>query len=101
MAGVDGTLTNHFRDSRLKGKLWAKTGTLKQTVALSGYLTAASGKTLAFSVMVEWPSAGEQRGERGSGANLRGDCGDGVKRYTESTAGGSKKEFTVQQNILR
>ncbi len=52
VAGVDGTLTNHFRDSRLKGKLWAKTGTLKETVALSGYLMAASGKTLAFSVMV-------------------------------------------------
>jgi len=52
VAGVDGTLTNHFRDSRLKGKLWAKTGTLKETVALSGYLTAASGKTLVFSVMV-------------------------------------------------
>ena len=52
VAGVDGTLTTHFRDSRLKGKLWAKTGTLKETVALSGYLTAASGKTLVFSVMV-------------------------------------------------
>jgi D-alanyl-D-alanine carboxypeptidase/D-alanyl-D-alanine-endopeptidase (penicillin-binding protein 4) len=52
MAGVDGTLTNRFRNSPLKGKLWAKTGTLNETVALSGYLTAASGRTLAFSVIV-------------------------------------------------
>jgi len=52
VAGVDGTLTNRFRNSPLKGKLWAKTGTLNEAVALSGYLTAASGRTLVFSVMV-------------------------------------------------
>jgi D-alanyl-D-alanine carboxypeptidase/D-alanyl-D-alanine-endopeptidase (penicillin-binding protein 4) len=52
VAGVDGTLTNRFRASPLKGKLWAKTGTLNETVALSGYLTASSGKSLVFSVMV-------------------------------------------------
>lgn len=52
VAGVDGTLTNRFRNSPLKGKLWAKTGTLNETVALSGFLQAASGKTVAFSVMV-------------------------------------------------
>jgi serine-type D-Ala-D-Ala carboxypeptidase/endopeptidase (penicillin-binding protein 4) len=52
IAGVDGTLVGRFRNSPLKGKLWAKTGTLNETIALSGYLTAASGKTLAFSVMI-------------------------------------------------
>jgi len=52
VAGVDGTLTSRFRNSPLKGKLSAKTGTLNETIALSGYLTAASGKTLVFSVMV-------------------------------------------------
>jgi D-alanyl-D-alanine carboxypeptidase/D-alanyl-D-alanine-endopeptidase (penicillin-binding protein 4) len=52
VAGVDGTLTNRFRNSPLKGKLWAKTGTLNETVALSGYLTSASGRSLVFSVMV-------------------------------------------------
>jgi serine-type D-Ala-D-Ala carboxypeptidase/endopeptidase (penicillin-binding protein 4) len=52
IAGVDGTLVGHFRNSPLKGKLWAKTGTLNETIALSGYLTAVSGKTLAFSVMI-------------------------------------------------
>lgn len=52
IAGVDGTLSNRFRNSPLKGKLWAKTGTLNEATALSGYLTGASGKTLAFSIMV-------------------------------------------------
>jgi D-alanyl-D-alanine carboxypeptidase/D-alanyl-D-alanine-endopeptidase (penicillin-binding protein 4) len=36
----------------LKGKLFAKTGTMSEDNALSGYLTAASGKTLAFSILV-------------------------------------------------
>jgi D-alanyl-D-alanine carboxypeptidase/D-alanyl-D-alanine-endopeptidase (penicillin-binding protein 4) len=36
----------------LKEKMWAKTGTLNESYALSGYLTAASGKTLAFSILV-------------------------------------------------
>ncbi len=52
VAGVDGTLDSRFKDSPLKGKLWAKTGTLDEVNALSGYLTAASGKTLAFSILV-------------------------------------------------
>jgi D-alanyl-D-alanine carboxypeptidase/D-alanyl-D-alanine-endopeptidase (penicillin-binding protein 4) len=52
VAGVDGTLVNRFRNSPLKGKLWAKTGTMNESNTLCGYLTAASGKTLAFSIMV-------------------------------------------------
>jgi D-alanyl-D-alanine carboxypeptidase/D-alanyl-D-alanine-endopeptidase (penicillin-binding protein 4) len=41
-----------FKNSPLKGRMWAKTGTLNEVNALSGYLTAASGKTLAFSILV-------------------------------------------------
>jgi serine-type D-Ala-D-Ala carboxypeptidase/endopeptidase (penicillin-binding protein 4) len=52
VAGMDGTLSNRFKTSPLKGKLWAKTGTLNETNCLSGYLTAASGKVIAFSIMV-------------------------------------------------
>ncbi|HEY2468450.1 MAG TPA: D-alanyl-D-alanine carboxypeptidase/D-alanyl-D-alanine-endopeptidase [Terracidiphilus sp.] len=52
VAGVDGTLETRFRNSPLKGKLRAKTGTLNETNALSGYLTTASGKTVAFSILV-------------------------------------------------
>jgi len=52
LAGVDGSLVARFKNSPLKGKLWAKTGTLNEVNALSGYLTAASGKTIAFSILV-------------------------------------------------
>jgi D-alanyl-D-alanine carboxypeptidase/D-alanyl-D-alanine-endopeptidase (penicillin-binding protein 4) len=52
IGGTDGTLGNRFRNSPLKGKLWAKTGTLNEVNALSGYLTTATGRTLAFSIIV-------------------------------------------------
>ncbi|MDR3771733.1 MAG: D-alanyl-D-alanine carboxypeptidase/D-alanyl-D-alanine-endopeptidase [Terracidiphilus sp.] len=60
IAGVDGTLVNRFKNSSLKGHLWAKTGTLNETNALSGYLTAASGKTLAFSILVNGHRPGSE-----------------------------------------
>ncbi|MGA9062352.1 MAG: D-alanyl-D-alanine carboxypeptidase/D-alanyl-D-alanine-endopeptidase [Terracidiphilus sp.] len=52
IAGVDGTLDDRLKDSRLKGRMWAKTGTLDEVNALSGYLAADSGRTLAFSILV-------------------------------------------------
>lgn len=52
VSGVDGTLGHRFEHSPLKGRLFAKTGTLMEVNALSGYLTAASGKTVAFSILV-------------------------------------------------
>jgi D-alanyl-D-alanine carboxypeptidase/D-alanyl-D-alanine-endopeptidase (penicillin-binding protein 4) len=52
IAGVDGTLDGRFENSPLKGKMWAKTGTLNEVNALSGYLTAASGRMIAFSILI-------------------------------------------------
>jgi D-alanyl-D-alanine carboxypeptidase/D-alanyl-D-alanine-endopeptidase (penicillin-binding protein 4) len=49
---VDGTLSNRFTNSPVKGKLDAKTGTLGEVRALSGYMTTASGRTLAVSILV-------------------------------------------------
>jgi D-alanyl-D-alanine carboxypeptidase/D-alanyl-D-alanine-endopeptidase (penicillin-binding protein 4) len=60
VAGVDGTLVNRFKASPLKGRLWAKTGTLNEVNALSGYLTAASGKVLAFSILVNGHRPGSE-----------------------------------------
>jgi D-alanyl-D-alanine carboxypeptidase/D-alanyl-D-alanine-endopeptidase (penicillin-binding protein 4) len=51
IGGVDGTLANRFTDTALKGRVFAKTGTLSEVNALSGYLIAASGKVLAFSIL--------------------------------------------------
>jgi serine-type D-Ala-D-Ala carboxypeptidase/endopeptidase (penicillin-binding protein 4) len=52
VAGVDGTLSDHFTHSPVKGRLDAKTGTLGEVRALSGYLTAESGRTLAISILI-------------------------------------------------
>jgi D-alanyl-D-alanine carboxypeptidase/D-alanyl-D-alanine-endopeptidase (penicillin-binding protein 4) len=60
VAGVDGTLASRFRNSALKDRLWAKTGTANEVNALSGYLTAASGKTLTFSILVNGRRPGSE-----------------------------------------
>lgn len=52
IGGIDGTLAGRFRNSPLSARIWAKTGTHNEANALAGYLTAASGKVLAFSVLV-------------------------------------------------
>ena len=52
VGGVDGSLLIRFAKGPLKGKVFAKTGTLGEARALSGYLECASGRTVAFSVMV-------------------------------------------------
>ena len=49
VGGEPSTLGRRFRGTPLAGKLFAKTGTLNQTNALSGYMIAKSGKTLTFS----------------------------------------------------
>ncbi len=51
VGGVDGSLRRRFTGP-LAGKVFAKTGTLGEARALSGYLICASGKTVVFSVMV-------------------------------------------------
>jgi serine-type D-Ala-D-Ala carboxypeptidase/endopeptidase (penicillin-binding protein 4) len=50
IAGADGTLARRFKGTPLEGRLFAKTGSLNATAALSGYLIARSGRTLLFSM---------------------------------------------------
>jgi serine-type D-Ala-D-Ala carboxypeptidase/endopeptidase (penicillin-binding protein 4) len=52
IGGEDGTLENRFPRPPLKDHLFAKTGTLGEARALSGYLDAASGRTVILSIMV-------------------------------------------------
>lgn len=58
IAGVDGTLKRRMHTPELAGNVRAKTGTLNDTCALSGYLKAKSGKELAFTILVNGPGAG-------------------------------------------
>jgi len=52
VGGVDGSLDARFTKGPLKGKVFAKTGTLGEARALSGYVECASGRTVIFSIMV-------------------------------------------------
>jgi len=51
IGGEPSTLGHRFRGTPLEGKLFAKTGTLNQSNAISGYMIAKSGKTLTFSAL--------------------------------------------------
>jgi D-alanyl-D-alanine carboxypeptidase/D-alanyl-D-alanine-endopeptidase (penicillin-binding protein 4) len=51
VGGVDGSLSGRFKQPLVDGKVFAKTGTLGEARALSGYLVTASGKTVVFSIM--------------------------------------------------
>ena len=48
IAGKDGTLSRRFTGTPLEGRLFAKTGSLNASNALSGFITAKSGRTLTF-----------------------------------------------------
>lgn len=52
VGGVDGTLHSRFKDA-LKGRVFAKTGTLGESSALAGYVLSATGEVRIFSIMVD------------------------------------------------
>lgn len=51
VGGVDGTLSRRFTRPPTLGNVRAKTGTLKYTGSLAGYLTNAAGSPLAFAIL--------------------------------------------------
>lgn len=63
VAGVDGTLEFRMRDGAASDNLQAKTGTLSHAYTLTGFVTAASGEHLVFSIMLNryprWEAARE------------------------------------------
>jgi serine-type D-Ala-D-Ala carboxypeptidase/endopeptidase (penicillin-binding protein 4) len=52
VGGEDGSMAARFGKTPMKDRVFAKTGTLGEARALSGYLECASGRTVIFSIMV-------------------------------------------------
>lgn len=52
VAGRDGTLSSRMRHGRARGRCHAKTGTLSDVSALSGYCETRGGRMLVFSVLM-------------------------------------------------
>ena len=48
----DGTLRHRFRDRSVRGRVFAKTGSLDHVNSLAGYATAASGKNYVFAIVL-------------------------------------------------
>jgi len=101
-----------------QGRLWAKTGTIERVSALSGYVRAANGELLGFSIMANgvpstWTA---KRVEDALGARLAsfrrapagetlladagaaaGQNGAGVSEPTGATAGVSDGAYTIRK----
>jgi D-alanyl-D-alanine carboxypeptidase/D-alanyl-D-alanine-endopeptidase (penicillin-binding protein 4) len=52
VSGESGTLDKRLGDDRTRGRVYAKTGTIRGVSSLSGYAVSLSGKRYAFSVIV-------------------------------------------------
>jgi len=52
IAGVDGTISSRMKDTKAQGNARAKTGSIANARALSGYVTSSDGEPLVFSIIV-------------------------------------------------
>jgi len=53
IAGVDGTIKKRFRATKVKNKAWMKTGTLRRTKNIGGYVKSASGQLYTVVILVQ------------------------------------------------
>ena len=64
VAGVDGTLRGRFRADGLRGRVIGKTGTLRDSIALSGLLTGADERRIAFALVTNGHDGSQKRAIR-------------------------------------
>lgn len=58
----DGTLRRRLRDPDLKGRVFAKTGSIQGVSTLAGYVTADSGRTYVFAILLNGPGVWDSSG---------------------------------------
>ena len=57
VAGVDGTMKRRLRGTRVRGKGYFKTGTLRDVRSIAGYVKASDGKTYVMAILHNDPKA--------------------------------------------
>lgn len=56
VGGIDGTLAGRFTGPTMKGRVFAKTGTLDEAISLAGWVEMPDGRNVAFAVLVQGDS---------------------------------------------
>ena len=64
VAGIDGTLAGRMQGTPAEGNVHAKTGTLSNVRALSGYVTTRAGERMVFSMIVNNSRLGSRDADR-------------------------------------
>jgi D-alanyl-D-alanine carboxypeptidase/D-alanyl-D-alanine-endopeptidase (penicillin-binding protein 4) len=57
VAGVDGTMKRRLKRTRVRGRGYFKTGTLRDVRSIAGYVKAADGKVYVMSILHNDPRA--------------------------------------------
>lgn len=71
LSGLDGTMVKRFRKDDQRGRSHMKTGTLRNSKAIAGYMLTRNGKWLAVVIHHNGPKIGGGRGSRIQDAVLR------------------------------
>jgi D-alanyl-D-alanine carboxypeptidase/D-alanyl-D-alanine-endopeptidase (penicillin-binding protein 4) len=71
LSGLDGTLVNRFRDDDMRGRYHMKTGTLRNSKAIAGYMLNRKGRWLVVVMHHNGPKIGAGRGSKLQNALLR------------------------------
>ncbi len=71
LSGLDGTLVNRFRNDDMRGRTHMKTGTLKNSKAIAGYMLNRKGKWLVVVMHHNGAKIGAGRGSKIQNAMLR------------------------------
>lgn len=71
LSGLDGTLVNRFRNDDMRGRSHMKTGTLRNSKAIAGYMLNRKGRWLIVVMHHNGPKIGAGRGAKLQDALLR------------------------------